>query len=135
MTRTIFQEVADWAAARTALRAKLITAMTTSDFQHVPANRYGTLPAGGYGYPVTVDLEAVILGQYQDLEHTTATANDAIGNYVQLNTMESFRRAYLSEKQTKRDFLAHYNWQLPMENKQDGLMLQQFAGVAKVLPL
>jgi hypothetical protein len=135
MGRQVQTETVPWYTQRQLLRHQILTAVTTAsyDFEFCQTVQYTDLPQGAYGAPVTVAMEAVLIAGYASPASTLLTNDDQISIMQQVNTLESFRRCYLSQRQTRRDFLAHLTQQLQQEDVYDNQMLQQFAGTDKVL--
>jgi hypothetical protein len=134
MARQVYDETSTWQTRRAALSAQLKTAMMSGDFSQCPTNQYGAQDQGQFGFPVTTDIEQVILVGYAQAGQTPFAGADAIGAFMQVNTLESFRRAYLSWKQVRRDLVAHAVQALGQTAAYDDLMLQQFVSIDKNLP-
>ncbi len=134
MTKQVEPELSSWSTRRRTLNQELYTALTSRDFSAVETNQYGAASAGvTTPYPVSTDMETKLLNEMRNLKSTTFNAGDSISITLQVNTLESFRRAYLARKQTKRDLLRHLTQKMANEAKYDALMLQQFISADKVL--
>ncbi len=135
MTRQIEPETLAWHALRKAQREALTAAALSGDFSLVPAQPFKAATQGTYGFPVSVTMESKLVETYKNLETSRLDANDQIGLMLQINTLESYRRANLSRRQTRRHLLAHLQQKLAQEAKYDNLMLQVMTGTAKVADL
>ncbi len=134
MTRQIEPETSAWSTRRGILTQELYAALVSKDFSAVETNQYGASAASvTTPYPLSIQMETKLLAELRNLTNTTFTAADSIAITLQVNTLESFRRSYLSRKQTKRDLLRHLTQKFANEAKYDQLMLQQFISADKVL--
>ncbi len=135
MTRQIEPETLTWHRLRKSQREQLAAATLAGDFATVPAQPFKDADLGDYGFPVSAAMETKLVDAYKNLVTTKLNANDQIGLLVQVNTLESFRRANLSSRQTRKQLLAHLQHKLAQEVKYDDLMLQVMSGTAKVADL
>lgn len=133
MARQIEPELLAWYTRRKALRDQFDTALASKDFAPVETVQYADEDSQDTPYPQTTEMETKLLTEMRNLATTEMTADDAISITLQVNTLESFRRAYLSQKQTKRDLLRHLAQKVAHEQRFDDLMLQQFTDTDKVL--
>lgn len=115
-----------WSGAQDTLRAGL----NDRDLSSVPTRPYKDEPVGETGFPVSNQMEDKLFQAYQD--STDITIDPQIGIELQVNTLESFRRANLSRRQTRRELLAHFIYELGQAPRQNSLMLQTMAGTAKI---
>ncbi len=133
MARQIEPEMSAWYLRRKALRAELLGALDSTDFSAVETAQYSAVATGPAPFPESLVMETKLLEQMRQGETRTFKADDGIGITLQVNTLESFRRAYLSQKQTKRDLLRHLAQKVEHGDRYDDLMLQQFTGTDKIL--
>lgn len=133
MTQQVEAETQAWYAARSGQRTRVAIAMVTGDFSAVPTQPYAQLPQGDWGFPVSAAMEAELHAAYQS-SPVTLTGDTQISTLSQVNVLESFRRMYLSQKQRKREVIAHWVAGLNQAPAYDNLLLQTFTGTAKVTP-
>lgn len=132
MTIQIEPETMAWLARRTTLRGATTVALSSGDFSGVPTQPYASAEPGVDGFPKATLLTQKMIDGVADASDTLNAAGQ-MSILLQANTLESFRRMYLSQKQGRRELLAHAVFEASQAPKYDSLMLQQFVNTAKVV--
>ena len=132
MTIQIEPETMSWLNRRSTLRGATTVALMSGDFSGVPTQPYATAEPGTDGFPKAALLTQKMIDGVADASDSVNAAGQ-MSLLLQANTLEAFRRMYLSQKQGRRELLAHANFEATQAPKYDNLMLQQFVNTAKVV--
>jgi hypothetical protein len=126
--RQIELETTTWHTLRGAANEAILAALESKDFKDVPVQPFIEADPGTYGFPPTAQMETKLVEAYDSDE---INCDEQIGLQLQINTLESFRRAYASRRQGKREMIAHLKADLGEVTKQTDIMLQNMVGTAK----
>ncbi len=126
--RQIELETTTWHTLRSAANKTILGAFGSKDFKDVPVQPFVDADPGAIGFPPTIQMETKLIEAYESDE---INCDEQIGLQLQINTLESFRRAYMSRRQGKRELIAHLKADLDEVAKQADIMLQNMVGTAK----
>lgn len=132
MTIQIEPETMSWLARRTTLRGTTTAALASGDFSGVPTQPYASADPGTDGFPKSNLLTQKMIDGAADASDSVNAAGQ-MSILLQANTLESFRRMFLSQKQGRRELLAQASFEATQAPKYDNLMLQQFVNTDKVV--
>lgn len=131
--REVTGETQAFLALRGIAREQIVDAIESGDFEEVDAQPYLEGDPGEGGFPATAETEEKLLGAHTSAD-TELNCDDQISLFLQIDTLEAFRRANLSRKQGRREMLAHLAFALAQENKYENLFQQRVVGTDKVVP-